>query len=167
MPTLTQDEIDRAGQVFEEHSQFIEAVARRRVRADLVPDVVQDVGMAICIGLSRFRDEAKLTTWIFQIVACSAGRIARRERRQVELSGQFEQYAGPDADVSDGDTMDQAIDQGRRAAALHDAIEKLKPKHKAAIRNDLEDNEHISASRWTRLRARRKLRGLLDDDSRL
>ena len=168
-PDPSPDDIARAGAVFEEHARFIEAVARRRVRADMVPDVVQDVGLALVQSLGSFRAEAKLTTWIFQVVVYAAGRVKRQENRQAWLADQLlelNSWHGPEG-VGGPEDLDRQLDEAGRAQALHEAIGHLKPRHREAIRNDLSEAEHISGSRWTRLRARRKLLGLLEADRRM
>jgi RNA polymerase sigma-70 factor, ECF subfamily len=163
---LTRDEADRVADVFTTHQRFIEAVASRYAPSyDHVPDIVQAVGVEVCRGLNGFRAESEITTWLFRVTVNTARNYYRHENRQTRKAEALAAALGQTPDI--GIDPDDAIAEEERKAALEEAITQLHPKHRRAIRNQLQSRGVSCSSKWTRLRARRRLRRLLTGNPRL
>lgn len=135
-------------------------------------DAVQQSLLFAYRGLPRFREESRLTTWLFRIVKNAALNLQERQARRRETS--FESLARPPAgDLRD---TDDRILQGQLAARLAGALASLSPGHRRVIELDLAglDNQEaaavlgitLSVLKLRRFRARRALRDVLQLDGR-
>lgn len=69
------------------HSRGMHAVARSYVRDPRVAEeVVQEAWAGVIVGLSRFKGEASLKTWLYRIVSNRAKTRGQREARSVPFS---------------------------------------------------------------------------------
>lgn len=175
--SLTDDEAAEVSAVFEEHRQLIEAVATKyAVTADHVPDIVQTVGVHLCAGLNGFRRQAQFRTWLYRMTANVARSYYDKERGQRGLGNRRHRRRNQAIDASDlqfnmvtdiNVDPEETLQAEEQSAALSDAIEQLPPRYQAAIRNVLEGSADKCSSRWTRLRATRRLRIILAQDPRV
>ncbi len=169
---LTPDEADRVASVYEAHRPYIESVARRHAfRPDHVPDIVQSVGVQVCRGLTGFRGESQLETWLYRVTVNVARDFYHRERRQ-ERAAEAVASVGLADDSTDPDDNAMVV---QRLEALRDAVERLRPLHREAIydrvRNhiaaDSVEDDQKEGTRKSRLfRARKQLRTILENDPR-
>jgi RNA polymerase sigma-70 factor (ECF subfamily) len=162
---LTEAEADRVAEVFQEHRTFVESVARQHSpHPQDVPDIVQAVGLRVCRGLTGFREESALTTWLYRMTVNTARSHYRQERRAARAVAVLAAHPGPEPVV---DPDEQAI-QGERSQALHEALNRMRPAAANLIRDELTSQCVISyRSRSTRYRARQALRCQLEDDPRV
>lgn len=160
---LSADDAARVADVWTTHQRYIEAVARQHSPSpDLVPDIIQDVGVRLCTGLAGFRGEAAITSWLYRVTKSSAIEIHSREQRQARAA-----EAMGDQPIAAFDDPDDALVRHERREALERAIERLRPVARDAMRNDLAGRGVLLHDRFTRLRARRRLRQLLAEDPRV
>nr|WP_189213176.1 sigma-70 family RNA polymerase sigma factor [Actinokineospora fastidiosa] len=82
-------------------------------------DVVQDAWIAAWRGLSGFRGEAKVSTWLYRVVSNTAVAHLRRRRPTASLTGVEVVDQGP---TPEGQALLR-----ERAAAVHRAIAALEP----------------------------------------
>jgi RNA polymerase sigma-70 factor (ECF subfamily) len=168
--TLDRDERQRVADVFTTHRDFIEAVAARHAPAqDLVPDIVQTVGMQVCTGLNGFRSRSEITTWLYRVTVNTARKIWRMERRHIVNRDDLDVPAveRPAHRPSQPEHPDDALIRQQRFDALHEAVTRLRNRDRLVICDDLSDAGVQSSSRQARYRARQRLKELLDDDPRL
>lgn len=162
---LTDAEAQRAAEVFTTHQVFIEAVAGQHAfDQNHVPDIVQAVAFKICKGLNGFRSEAMVRTWVYRVTVNESRRYYSRENYQEVAKDVLLDSYGYTG--SPAEQHDQAV-QSMRVAALREAIQRLRPEWQDAIRNELCGQGVLYASRWTRFRARKRLRELLQGDPRV
>ncbi len=172
---LTDDEAARVSAVFTTHQTFIEAVAARHAPTPAdVPDIVQSVGVKMCIGLNGFRSESEITTWLYRITVNAARTHYKREysfeRTRATAAVQSSLgNDGPAVGLADDATLDpdDQVEANERLQALEEALAQLLPAEQDAIRYKLQDRGVLSSSRWDRYRGMRRLRRLLADDPRL
>jgi len=165
-PPLTDDEARRVAEVFTEHQAFIEAVARRHAQSsDHVQDIVQSVGVRICQGLPGFRNESKPATWIYRLTVNMARTYYLQEWRQQRNAEAFQEHVKQLPEPAFD--PDDHIANVEMAEALDEAVDQLIPQHQVAVRNELSGSVVLSHSRWTKLRARRRLKELLTNDPRV
>jgi RNA polymerase sigma-70 factor (ECF subfamily) len=161
---LTECEAHRVGEVLQSHHRLIEAVAARYAPSrDHVPDIIQEVGIKVCLGLGNFRGESQIRTWLYRITMNESINYWRREQRQARAVEAISKFP-MDEPVID---PDEAVQRRERVAALREAIQRLRPKQREAMRNQLQIPIVLSGSKATSNRARRTLRKLLTDDPRL
>jgi RNA polymerase sigma-70 factor, ECF subfamily len=89
-------------------------------------DACQEVFVAVYRSLSRFRGEARLSTWIYRIAARHAGRTARRRKVRTLLSTLLvrEPPPPPTADPSE---------RSERLQLLDEMVGKLSPKKRLVL----------------------------------
>lgn len=168
---MTQRDAARVEAVYTEHRRFIENVARQHAYSpDAVPDIVQTVAVQLCKGLNSFRGGSELSTWIYRITVNAARdnyRAEAKHKRAVEAVTLREIEPIEDPDES-------AIDN-QRLGALQDAIDRLRPTYRGALRQQLRNQAHAtpvvsevkeSTLKSRRFRARQLLRESLADDPR-
>ena len=173
--SLDEAERDRVGRVFEDHRDFIEAVAARHAfnQAD-VPDIVQNVGVSLCSALKSFRDQAHIKTWLFRVTVNKARDYYRRESRAERIRDSYETLV---LKVDQGGQHpDDVVHQGERMAALRDAVQRLRPTHQQTIANilrgpgvkddDQDTRRQGSGPRGALFRARHALRVRMVNDRR-
>lgn len=165
LQALSEADAGRVAEVFETHQAFVESVARRFAPSPMhVPDIVQSVGVQVCRGLSGFREDSQITTWLYRITKNVALDMRRREQAQiVKARTRLAEQPMPDR-VLDPDVE---VRNGQRMEALNGAIEQMRPQQQRAIRRILGDGSVLVVSRSTQRRALRTLRGLLADDPRV
>jgi RNA polymerase sigma-70 factor (ECF subfamily) len=89
-------------------------------------DACQEVFVAVYRSLSRFRGEARLSTWIYRIAARHAGRAARRRRVRGMLSTLLVREPPPPP------TPDPS-ERSERLQILDEMINKLSPKKRLVL----------------------------------
>lgn len=97
----------------------------------VVEDVLQDIFFAVWRAAARFRGDAKVSTWIFQI-AHHVVSSARHKHRHDEYASTLPEEAdggADDAETHNGSFEDAAVDR----LLLVDAIDRLSAKHQAVI----------------------------------
>jgi RNA polymerase sigma-70 factor (ECF subfamily) len=99
------------GELVERYSPMVTALAARLVDAQRADDVAQEVFLRIHRGLGYFRGDAKLSTWIYRIVANVAYEARGRERPQDlsldDTTRPAVQYGGEDRQFSDVELRDR------------------------------------------------------------
>src|SRR5712671_6233668 len=101
-----QDDEGAFQELVDRYKNLVFAMIARTVQdRSQVEDLAQDVFLKVHRGLPYFRGEARLSTWIYRIVANVCAQARARPRRDVPLDG------GPDR---------PAIDPGRADAAFGD-----------------------------------------------
>lgn len=160
---LTDEEAERAGEVFTQYQRFIERVASQHAPGpDHVPDIVQAVGMKVCRGLNGFRSESEIGTWLFRLTVNTARDYYQAERRHslVVEAVQAQPFEDPGVDPDE-----QAI-LGERMEALHEAVDRMRPRDRAIMCDEI-GGRAVQHDRRARHRARTRLKRLLSDDPRL
>jgi RNA polymerase sigma-70 factor (ECF subfamily) len=117
---------------------------RRQVAANLyrvlgdrgdLDDLVQEVFVIAFRGLSRFRGDARLSTWLYRIcVNVALGRIRTKKRRP-------EAFGAPDLDVVAADpslverpeTPERSLERSRDRERVYRALEVLPPKKRIVL----------------------------------
>lgn len=165
---LSESEAARVADVFNEHRPFVESVARRFAPSPQdVPDIVQAVGVQLCRGLGGFRAESKITTWLYRVTMNAARDSRRRERSQVlQARAALAEMVQPDQVLD----PDQVVVDSQRRAALHRAIQQLRPGEQRAIRSVLNPSGVIGEkkpSKTSKHRAIVRLRTVLADEPRV
>lgn len=161
---LTEAEAQAAGVVFQTHQPFVQSVARRFAQSpDDVPDIVQTVGLHVCRQFSRFRGESNVKTWLYAVTQNAAVDHYRRTNSQIGKPRTSLQQHPPNHLIEPGDH----VEAGQRSGAIREALERLRPKHKLAIRRLLDDPDVSEVSKSTRRRAIHRMRELLADDPRV
>ncbi len=89
-------------------------------------DACQEVFVAVYRSLSRFRGEARLSTWIYRIAARHAGRIARRRRVRGLLSTLLVREPAPPP-------APDPSERSERLQILDEMIGKLSPKKRLVL----------------------------------
>lgn len=162
---LDEAEANRVAEVFEANRPFIEAVAARHAyNPSDVGDIVQNVGVSLCRNLEGFRANANIRTWLFRVTVNAARDHCRRETRRERAMAAYENTPQPTAHPDDH------VVAGERLAALHDAIDRLRPNHRQAIHNLLSGSGvqvNEKAEKAMRFRARHALGIHLVNDRRL
>ena len=99
-------------------------------------DVCQDAWLTVWRELRNFRGEAKFTTWLHSIAVRKAIDHCRKRRRWFDRFLPFATGDEANPGVAEPATEVTARDDaeaGERSARLHRALEKLPPKHRAAL----------------------------------
>jgi len=91
-----------------------------------IDDLAQEVFLKVHRGLPYFRGEARLSTWIYRIVANVCAQARGRPRREVPLD------AGPDRPAIDPGAADAAFGDLELRDRLDKAIARL-PEHYAFL----------------------------------
>ena len=160
---LSDEQRDLAASVWDAYRPFVEAVARQHLngQADALPDVVQNVGLALCLHLDGFRGAGGLRTWIFRVTVHEARRIRRQEGRHVRILDALTlepSYQAPQ-------TPYERLERNRTIHAVRESLDALKPSHRDILRHDLDDPGLYTSEtreRSLRYRARKELRSLID-----
>jgi RNA polymerase sigma-70 factor (ECF subfamily) len=101
-------------------------------------DVAQEVFLEIYRSISRFRGDAKLSTWIYRIAvtrSLDAVRKKRRKKRFARLQRLFRQRDGEEEEVPipHYDTPEKNLEDKERAEILWRAVESLVESQRIAI----------------------------------
>jgi RNA polymerase sigma-70 factor (ECF subfamily) len=100
-------------------------------------DIAQEVFIEIYQSLEKFREEAKLSTWIYRISVTKSLDFLRRKNRKKRM-GQFKKLFNID-DVADrleqpsGNNPDNNMEARERARILQQAMDRLPENQKIAI----------------------------------
>ena len=100
-------------------------------------DIAQEVFIEIYQSLEKFREEAKLSTWIYRISVTKSLDFLRRKNRKKRM-GQFKKLFNID-DVAErieqpsGNNPDKNMEARERAQILHQAMDRLPENQKIAI----------------------------------
>ncbi len=169
--------------LFERHRTMVYRFAYQMTFSrDDSEDMVQEAFVRAYQNLSRYRDEAKFTTWILRIVAnlCTDRARSSQRRKALEL-----QEAGSGLDwMTIGSQEDPVgnLEEDRRKLALRRALAALPIHHRTMIvLRDIEEREYseiaetvgctVGGAKLRVLRARRALKDriapLLEDQVRL
>jgi RNA polymerase sigma-70 factor (ECF subfamily) len=166
-------------QFFRAYAGMVQGVIARLVGPTPdVEDLVQTTFLEALRNLSRFRGEAKLSTWICGIAVHVAHHHLRagKVRRHVPLELVPESDMRPGA--SEASDHDHALDERRLAARLHGLLDRIHPKKRIAFllyvveERSVEEIAALTGATQTATRsrmffARRELRRLIAADPEL
>lgn len=163
---LSPTERARVAEVFVDHRQFVENVARQYAPGPQdVPDIVQAVGVQVCRSLAGFRGQCQLRTWLFRVTVNTARKHYHKERTEFRRPVEEMTTYGP-SELVESD-QDAHVQTGERLAALRAAVERLKPFYRQLIREELTGDGVLTHRKSSRHRARQRLKALLAEDPRL
>jgi RNA polymerase sigma-70 factor (ECF subfamily) len=159
------------------HYRRLHHTARRVLGNDEdAHDAVQQSLLLAYRGLPRFREHARLATWLYRIVMNAALNLRERRERRRETS--FETLAFTPAGASRGnlDVVEAQILRRQLAGRLAAALERLSAGHRRVLELDLQglDTREVAEVLGTtpavlklrRFRARRALRTVLESETR-
>ncbi|HEY1557228.1 MAG TPA: sigma-70 family RNA polymerase sigma factor [Kofleriaceae bacterium] len=117
---------------------------RRQVAANLyrvlgdrtdLDDLVQEVFVIAFRGLSRFRGDARLSTWLYRIcVNVALGRIRTRRRRPTAYSVADLDAAPHDLSLTERpETPDKSLERRQERERVYRALEALAPKKRIVL----------------------------------
>jgi RNA polymerase sigma-70 factor (ECF subfamily) len=103
-------------------------------RTDL-EDLVQEVFVIAFRGLSRFRGDARLSTWLYRIcVNVALGRIRTRKRRPAAIGVADLDAASPDPSLTERpETPDRSLERRQDQERVYRALEALAPKKRIVL----------------------------------
>ena len=115
------------GELVDRYRDLVYAMVwRLTVDRTEIDDLAQEVFLKVHRGLPYFRGEARLSTWIYRIVANVCAQARGRPRREVPLDG------GPDRPAIDPGAADAAFGDLELRDRLDKAIAQL-PEHYAFL----------------------------------
>jgi RNA polymerase sigma-70 factor (ECF subfamily) len=159
---LTETDRRRVEAVFVEHQPFVEAIARRHAPSpDLVPDIVQAVGLRMCRSLSGFRQDSQLTTWLYRVTVNAARDCYRQEAKQARAAEAVGAEPEPDEFIN----VEGLIIRNRRVDRIRRAADRLKAHHRTIICDQLSDSPVLEVDKSRRYRAVQALRSVMRTDS--
>ena len=158
--------------LFERHRNLVyRFVYQMSNRRDDAEDLTQEVFVRAYQNLSRYRDEAKFTTWLLRIATNLATDRSRMYQRRMALENQESGSQGALAWMTVGHTDDpvENLEGDRRVETLRRAIMALPDHHRNVIvLRDIEEMEYkdmadllgctVGGAKLRVLRARRALR---------
>ncbi len=131
------------GELVRRHAPRLLSLARQLVGADMAEDAVQEAMIDAYRGLSGFRGDAAVATWLYRITLNRC--LAERRRRKPEMAGVepidlLRRWEDPDYSV------DPALVAARRSRAetLHAVLDQLPEYYRIAL--ILHDAQGLSAS---------------------
>lgn len=143
-------------------------------------DLVQTTFLEAMGNLSRFRGEAKLSTWLCGIAVHVAHHHLRagKVRRHVPLELVTDDHLSPPPALVDQGAADQGIDGRRLATRLHEVLDRISPKKRIALLLYVMEDRSVeeiaalmrasqTATRSRMFFARRELRKLIRADVEL
>ena len=156
--------------LFERHRLLVYRFAYQMVpRRDDAEDIVQEAFVRAYQNLSKYRDEAKFTTWLLRIVSNLCTDQSRMSTRRQALEQQ--EARGGLLWMTEGSTDDPVhnLESDRRVLALRKALAALPVHHRNVIvLRDIEEREYpdiasilnctVGGAKLRVLRARRALR---------
>lgn len=168
-PELTPEQTTSAEAVFVEHQAFIASVARRYAPSnELIPDIVQQVAMAVCRSYHKFRGGSSVRTWLYTITRRESVSMFRRENRyEMQVAAAQVQPVDPTKEIHPND----GVRRIELRAALQDALRQLKPTRRqdfcnTRVRADV-SSSRTAAERSRHMRARQEMREILIADTRI
>jgi len=158
--------------LFERHRNLVyRFVYQMSNRRDDAEDLTQEVFLRAYQNLSRYRDEAKFTTWLLRIATNLATDRSRMYQRRLALETQESGSQGALAWMTVGnvDNPVENLEGDRRAETLRKAIMALPNHHRnVVVLRDIEEMEYkdmaellgctVGGAKLRVLRARRALR---------
>ena len=137
--------------LYREHVDLVYRYAQRLCgEVEAAKDLVQETFLNAYRGLSHFRGDAKLSTWLYTIASRACLRMRRRRKGAPERELSLEEFV-PTSEGEfrlqipiDGLTPDQALENKELRQALEQAIDKLPKKYRIVL--VLRDMEGLSAS---------------------
>jgi RNA polymerase sigma-70 factor, ECF subfamily len=100
-------------------------------------DVAQDVFLEVYKSISRFREEASLSTWIYRIAVTKSLDFIRSRRRKKRFGIVFSIFGMENHEETLMDTSDPGpdvhLESKERARILYDAVDSLPDNQKAAL----------------------------------
>jgi RNA polymerase sigma-70 factor, ECF subfamily len=102
-------------------------------RMDL-DDLVQEVFVIAFRGLDRFRQDARLSTWLYRIcVNVALGRIRTRKRRPNAVGVADLDSAATDASLERPETPERSLERQEERDQVYRALEQLAPKKRIVL----------------------------------
>jgi RNA polymerase sigma-70 factor (ECF subfamily) len=118
--------------LYERHAEFVHRVAYRFVENDEdARDITQSVFVTIMQSADRYKPEAKLTTWIYRVVAnrCLNHRAKAGRRLRSHLTErEFEEFP-----AADENRPDRIVVRAEQTATLLSAIGDLPERQRMAV----------------------------------
>jgi len=133
MARVAAGDVEALGLLYQRHAQFVFRIAYRFVRDEEdAQDITQAVFVALMQSARRYRPEAKLTTWIYRIVAnrCLNHR-GRARRRKRESSSPAEALAA--ASAPGWEQPDRLMEQAELATRLQESLLRLPERQRMAL----------------------------------
>lgn len=128
-----------------EHQGIIRKVCsvygRSKVESE---DLCQEIMIRLWKGLSTFREQSKISTWIYRVALNTAISLQRKKRREIHLESL------PDKGIPDPAPA-TPNDEEEQVTALYRGIEQLKPLEKAIILLYLEEKSYQEIAEITGL----------------
>jgi RNA polymerase sigma-70 factor (ECF subfamily) len=168
MARVARGERDALAALVRRHQRAVLSLAYRFLgRWDAAEDVTQDAFLRVLSGASRFRPEARFTTWLYRIVVNLCWDRRRKAARD-PLPLAPETSAGPGYSAVDG------LTRGERAARVRAAIAELPDRQRLALAlhrfHDMSHKQIAEVTGWSvaavescLVRAYDRLRTLLAD----
>ena len=149
---------DDVGQIFESHLRLIESTAARVADPDDVADVVQQVGLRMCLHLRGGFHPSQISVWIYRTTIREASKWRRGEGRHEgrRVAAHAVRPSDPEVARSPADQFEDQDALERLAAT----IGRLRAPHLGVVR-DIVATGGVSYTAMQRHRARRQLRDLL------
>ncbi|ODN29862.1 RNA polymerase sigma factor [Fervidobacterium thailandense] len=113
----------------------IGALAKGYLGVDDVDDIVQDVILKVFKGVKKFREDAKLSTWIYKITINVCNNVYKKFKHRETLLELNDSYAenGHQSQYSTNEDLQKAVLDEVLYEKLRDAIEKLSPEDRAIL----------------------------------
>jgi RNA polymerase sigma-70 factor (ECF subfamily) len=136
--------------LYREHVDLVYRYAHRLCgEAESAKDLVQETFLNAYRGLTRFRGDAKISTWLYTIASRACLRMRRKRKGAPERELSLEEFI-PSSEGEfrlqipiEGVTPEQALENKELREALDQAINKLPNKYRMAL--VLRDMEDLSA----------------------
>jgi RNA polymerase sigma-70 factor (ECF subfamily) len=136
--------------LYREHVDLVYRYAHRLCgEAESAKDLVQETFLNAYRGLTRFRGDAKISTWLYTIASRACLRMRRKRKGAPERELSLEEFIPSSEGESrlqipiEGVTPEQALENKELREALDQAINKLPNKYRMAL--VLRDMEGLSA----------------------
>jgi RNA polymerase sigma-70 factor (ECF subfamily) len=137
--------------LYREHVDLVYRYAYRLCgEAESAKDLVQETFLNAYRGLQQFRNDAKLSTWLYTIASRACLRMRRKRKGAPERELSLEEFV-PSSEGEfhlqipiDGLTPQQALENKELRQALDEAINKLPKKYRMTL--VLRDMEGLSAA---------------------
>lgn len=113
----------------------IGALAKGYLGVDDIDDIVQDVILKIFKGIKKFREDAKLSTWIYKITINVCNNVYKRFKHRETLLEMSDSYSEdePQSQYSTEEDLRKAVMNEVLYQKLREAIEKLSPEDRAIL----------------------------------
>jgi RNA polymerase sigma-70 factor (ECF subfamily) len=146
-PPQTAEAFDK---LYREHVDLVYRYAHRLCgEVESAKDLVQETFLSAYRGLTQFRGDAKVSTWLYAIASRACLRMRRKRKGAPERELSLEEFV-PTSEGEfrlqvpiDGLTPEQALENKELREALDQAINKLPKKYRMAL--VLRDMEGLSA----------------------